>query len=46
MKKIAAFVKNKELNKATCSWLRAYQNVIKHKLLNLKYIADVSLHKD
>jgi len=37
-------VKEKTLDYKTCSWLRGYQNTKKHKLLNLKYTANVRLH--
>lgn len=43
-KKLAAQAKDKELNANTCSWIRAYQNVKRHKLFQLKFTSSVSLH--
>jgi hypothetical protein len=42
-KKLAVLAKDKELNANTCSWLRAFQNVKRHKLFSLKFTSTVKL---
>ena len=36
-KQLLALAKDKEMHMGTCSWLRAFNNVKKHKLFQLRY---------
>ena len=38
-KKLLSLAKDKELNIKTCSWIRAFQNVRRHKLFQLRSLA-------
>lgn len=36
-KQLLALAKDKEMNTKTCSWIRAFYNVKRHKLFQLRY---------
>lgn len=36
-KQLLALAKDKEMHMGTCSWIRAFHNVKKHKLFQLRY---------
>ena len=40
-KKLLALAKDKDLNAGSCSWIRAFQNVKRHKLFQLKSCATI-----
>lgn len=42
-KKLALVAKNKPLNQVTCHWMRAFNNVKKHKLLQLRSTLSIKL---
>ena len=42
-KKVVALSKDKELDGNTCSWQRAYQNVKKYKLFQLRSTCSIRL---
>ena len=39
-----ALAKDKELNMRTCNWIRAYNNVKKHKLFQLRHTTTCKPH--